>query len=795
MSNFKFSPNLFLEVEELERYKSFLDIEGFRKNLLQNTISYGLIKKNNDLPFLNGKVERDLDTSVGQRTIKIRALQAIDNSGKFLSSPEINSVPIPADDKWYWIKIAHNYNSTEIGKVTLAINGDLTGVGTKFTEVLRGMPNFPARIRFNNSQYNTLEYDVLEVIDDEHAIIVHPASSGAGVATFEIESELTYAVVGTFTPGVAIPNEDKYPFQYDSISYEVVEEIVDNQRPTFEQDKEFYLARLKIFDGDIVIQDKRIDIWTSQGKYVSQELEDLPNPLIGIECIKWQNLLAPSNENEVSVAWGMRSQNWAVDSSKNILTLFGSAAGGVFKNVDNFTDGDFDGWRVYNQNGTYSRVSTSIKQGSAINLTLDVLDVDNYSSDGGVTFNNSGINAEWVLVVPNCEEVEIQFTAESTNNNSSRTFAFPVNTLIAKCIVEVYLDPSCLFNVTYRYKTDRTYSPYRILPSDPVGYYTEESFQTSGIIKPTDDRVLHPYVSIEGSGYIQLLLSPNAYSILVDKVYKGDRIGVETRTVLDPGIAYELRVGQDKQYQFITGNISLTDDISINLSSAGAKEGNEFRIQIDCEELLMNGHKILITRNHDIGSPATIKEITQADIYHMMNQEGGIVMNFLYSDLLLWNVSYQNYDLGAPNKIITLDGVIDNLFDSTGLGKIRGVFGHAICDGRLAPDLVNRFILGAGISDTDATVVAVGAEGGQETVTLTVPQLPSHQHLNGMSDDITTAFVYGSTTEGMPGASTTDIDTGGSTNAYQGKTSSVGEGEGHENMPPYYALIYAKKLY
>jgi len=342
MSDFKFSPNLFLEVVELNKLKSFLDAEGFRKNLLQNTISFGLIKKNDDLLFTNGRVERDLDTVTGDKSIKIGALQAIDNQGLFISSPQISSVIVPNDGKWHWVKIKHSYNPIEEGKVSLAVNGDLTGVGTKFTESLRGMPNFPARVKFNNSQYNTLEYDVLEVIDDQHAIIMHPAANGTGIATFEVENNLDYSVVGTFTPGVAIDQVDKYPFQYDSVQYELVEEDIVNTRPTFIQNQEFYLARIKIIGADVIIQDKRIEWWESQGKISNLEIDTSINPLIGIESVKWQNLLSPSDMNQVFIAWGMRSQNWAVDSSKNIVTLFGSATGGVFKTTDDFTNGDFD---------------------------------------------------------------------------------------------------------------------------------------------------------------------------------------------------------------------------------------------------------------------------------------------------------------------------------------------------------------------------------------------------------------------------------------------------------------------
>lgn len=790
--DFKFSPNLFLEVAELDRFKQSLDSEGFRKNMLQNSILFGLIKQNNDISFLNGRVERDLDTAVGQKTIKIRALQAIDNRGLFISSSEINNIPIPANGQWYWIRIKHKYDVKEKGTVSLAVNGDLTGVGTKFTEVLRGMPNFPSRVRFLNSQYNTLEYDVLEVIDDEHAIVMHPAVNGTGVATFDVEDSLNYAVVGTFTPGVAIPNEDKYPFQYDSMIYEVVPEEIINERPLYIEGQEFYLARVKIENGDVVIQDKRIEYWTTQGKYNSYELEQQANPLIGVEFIKWQNLLSPANENEVFIAWGMRSQNWAVDSSKNIVTLFGSATGGKFKTVDDFTNGDFDGWRIYTRNGNYSRVSSSIKQGQAINLTLDVLDVDNYSDDGGITFNNQGVDSDWVLVVPDCEEVEILFTPQlDENNNTTKLFTFPVNALIARCDIEVYLNPTCLFNVKYRYRTDKNYTEYQTLPEDEVGYYTEISFDDDGDLKPTVDRVLYPYSPLEDEGYIQLTISPNSYSILIDLIYKGDKIGVQTVTDFNTIQVYELKVGRDKRYQFVTGTLSLTDDMYISLSNVGAVEGNEFRIHLNCSSLNLNGKKIYIIRDYDTGTPVIMKEISQGDVWCMMNQDGGIVFDCVFSDTGQWNAVYQNYDLGVPNQVISIDGDLSNFFDSSGLGKVKGLFGHALCDGRNnTPNLVDKFILGAGSSE--GTTIAVGSTGGSNTKTLSSVNIPEHYHMVGgrRSDRNTSGSGYA-----INQVHIGDYDANGSA---QTKTSTAGGSSNPTPIDvknPYYALIYCKKLY
>ena len=99
--------------------------------------------------------------------------------------------------------------------------------------------------------------------------------------------------------------------------------------------------------------------------------------------------------------------------------------------------------------------------------------------------------------------------------------------------------------------------------------------------------------------------------------------------------------------------------------------------------------------------------------------------------------------------------------------------GWAVCDGQNGtPDLRGRFILG--VSETHP----MGETGGEEEVTLTVEQMPSHEH--GM----------GGTGYGEVGARSIAIDV----NSPVRRTSSAGGSQPHPNMPPYYALIYIMKL-
>lgn len=109
----------------------------------------------------------------------------------------------------------------------------------------------------------------------------------------------------------------------------------------------------------------------------------------------------------------------------------------------------------------------------------------------------------------------------------------------------------------------------------------------------------------------------------------------------------------------------------------------------------------------------------------------------------------------------------------------------------LLPDYIDKVIRGG---DDDSTLT-----GGSDTETITEAKLPVHSHYNGVGDNTGNAFVYGSTTNGVPGVSTHNILTAtiGSAPTLQGKTSEVGSGTPINTLPAYatvYGFIKAKYL-
>jgi hypothetical protein len=297
---------------------------------------------------------------------------------------------------------------------------------------------------------------------------------------------------------------------------------------------------------------------------------------------------------------------------------------------------------------------------------------------------------------------------------------------------------------------------------------------------------LYPYTSDYINGFIQLNLSANSISKFRTKVDKGDIVGVNSITTFDSLSVINVVVGTTENYIYVNGDITLPNDIIFALDKLAAVEGNEFRIHFDCTSLNLNGKSLKIVQDYNTVGQTTIKEIKQGDIYQMLNQEKGIVITLKYTGGT-W-VAYQNYDLGRPNEVITLDGVINEMFDeATGLGIVRGLFGYVICDqvrvvnGVNIPNLKRKFLLGV---DEGVINYNTGDTGGEETHILTVAEMPAHSHALPVE--------AGGTNIGDRQSITSNA---GADEGYGDPTGLTGGGQAHNNMPPYYVVIYAKKAY
>lgn len=565
----KIVSDLFLGSQELNRLIQSLDEKGFRKLLLQNSLSYGIVHKDiDDGEFDNFRVSQG--TNVG--TIQHAEGVAIDINGQIIYKAATDNITLTNDNAWYWIKIAHAYSTKEIGTVSIDRNGNLTGVGTEFTQILRGLPNNPTRVKFDGAVYNTAEYDLVEVISD---------TSAALAGNFLSESNLTLVVVGSYTPDVVISSDNKYPFQYDGCTMTIVAESVLNTPPTLTTDEEFVIARVRRSGSTITIQDKRsLAIFRTKSDFDLHSLSSNNNPLIGIEAVKFNHNNTPRDKNLVYVGWGMRSSNWTINSSTNTVTILGGL-GGKFKTTADFTDGDFDQWRLYTKNGKYKIIRQSSVAALQINLVLDGLDPDDFSD-----------TTQELHIVPNCEEVEIIAETGVESELPETRVSFPVNQGYVKIPLVVYDDPSCEYIIKYRYKNFKTYTQETLIPDDLAsGYLVESAFDIDG------DQSNNTRQTYNG-GTITITLAGNAYTTRIDAIETGDLLGMEyllIDTDIDPIL--DFIVGQRRQHVVITNDDDLdasdsdfgtqyvlTANTYINLRSdlptGGLTNGNSFLIQI-----------------------------------------------------------------------------------------------------------------------------------------------------------------------------------------------------------------------
>ena len=126
--------------------------------------------------------------------------------------------------------------------------------------------------------------------------------------------------------------------------------------------------------------------------------------------------------------------------------------------------------------------------------------------------------------------------------------------------------------------------------------------------------------------------------------------------------------------------------------------------------------------------------------------------------------------------------------------------GWTLCDGSNgSPDLKNKFVLGWGNR-------GISAQGGEENVTLSVAQMPQHNHGASVSDPGHTHDQLNGQdrnwrdgTGGINAARMSSGNYGGTviksnTTGINVGISNTGSSQAHNNMPPFYTLAFIMKL-
>ena len=257
MSELNLTRKTFLEVEELNRFQEFLQDGVAANTIVSNTAQFGIIQDNFTGTDVNFQVSQGTASGSIQFT-KARS-QALDIDGRVIRLLATDNIAVADDSAWYWVRISHTFRRHEVGTVSVNANGNLTGVGTLFNEVLRGQAtDVPVRISFQEldgtGATNNGTYEVVNIIDDTNAVL----TSTVG---FQAETDLRYVVIGSLPIGeIATPAQLTGIYQYDSCNVELVAETTENTPPVLPANganRFFYVARVMNVGGTVTIQDRR----------------------------------------------------------------------------------------------------------------------------------------------------------------------------------------------------------------------------------------------------------------------------------------------------------------------------------------------------------------------------------------------------------------------------------------------------------------------------------------------------------------------------------------------------------
>ena len=190
------------------------------------------------------------------------------------------------------------------------------------------------------------------------------------------------------------------------------------------------------------------------------------------------------------------------------------------------------------------------------------------------------------------------------------------------------------------------------------------------------------------------------------------------------------------------------------------------------------------------GTPIVVNDTWKDGSTHPYTQER--VVNFTTTDpgavqKILFNPFSSQYlpfvikrKSTWTGEILSFSGATNRssqpLFDLTGLGLFE-FKGFAFANGNNGTgDLRGRFIVG--FDPTDPDYNAIGKLGGEKTHTLTIPEMPVHNHGYSVGNGIAGSFPQG-----------TSLQQAGTV-----QTNSTGGDQPHENRPPFYTLAYIQKI-
>lgn len=395
MSRLKFSSNLFLEVNELQRFNKFLEEDGWKRAMKAISKNFGIVENASNSYF---KVTA---RSGSNSLIVINAGIAFDSNMDAIVMTDDLELSVGNTGSNRWVILSRAVTNEEQGTVSINSDGSLSGIGTEFTKVLRGQPNFPVKVKFNSTSNNG-EYEVVSVTSDTSALL-----SGS----FVNQSNIKYSVVGTFTPGFQPTEDNKMIYEYDSYNIEVVDS---EDRPAVSED-EFILAMIS-FDasGSMNVSDERIRYMFNNPYTQSDESDNSTDPLVsllstgvvgGIHAV---GSAAAEFELIMEHGYTVTRHELLTTSTSNTFNIISGQSN--FLGTGNIPDGMFRGWLLINRaNMKYALIDDNSNKSLYIsNLDTSII------LDSGNDF----------IIVPNCNEIEYEVTVSNNVDRPNIPFYF-----------------------------------------------------------------------------------------------------------------------------------------------------------------------------------------------------------------------------------------------------------------------------------------------------------------------------------------------------------------------------------
>lgn len=395
MSRLKFSSNLFLEVNELQRFNKFLEEDGWKRAMKAISKNFGIVENASNSYF---KVTA---RSGSNSVIVINAGIAFDSNMDAIVMTDDLELSVGNTGSNRWVILSRAVTNEEQGTVSINSDGSLSGIGTEFTKVLRGQPNFPVKVKFNSTSNNG-EYEVVSVTSDTSALL-----SGS----FVNQSNIKYSVIGTFTPGFQPTENNKMIYEYDSYNIEVVDS---EDRPAVSED-EFILAMIS-FDasGSMNVSDERIRYMFNNPYTQSDESDNSTDPLVsllstgvvgGIHAV---GSSAAEFELIMEHGYTVTRHELLTTSTSNTFNIISGQSN--FLGTGNIPDGMFRGWLLVNRaNMKYALIDDNSNKSLYIsNLDTSII------LDSGNDF----------IIVPNCNEIEYEVTVSNNVDRPNIPFYF-----------------------------------------------------------------------------------------------------------------------------------------------------------------------------------------------------------------------------------------------------------------------------------------------------------------------------------------------------------------------------------